>query len=783
MADDPSEAIEAAWSREADCVDLDKENCIQLTNAGACAAQPTEMVRSCAKSCGVCSAQTVCKRPGECLPHMSRYEEKALSKQTARACSAVARIMRGEHRCEGLEDEASLKDRGYFVVRNFTPAAELAAMTAFVHEVEPKGRRMLCGASDVQPDECRVSGQGLQRLFPTTHAKVRSLFDRWIDSGFNHAAELGWPLEISGSEFISINSWEFAQNASCVLTALYQAAEEHLDAACLGKCDLASRNDSTSYCWTTCRYDAILNRMPTARILEVLGNAKSSASCPPTLYSALDGPVEYLMGGDSFWDFGDPKLSPRGWGSRRLLSNLKAWLTQMSNTSMYQGWHDWHTDGPSHYGRYHKVFIMVAKADAPGATQRSNVKLVPADALDAHMHCWKVFADDEEFSDDFMFNQSWPRKSEGARAGRARVRPKLLSRRKSKTMDESVVGAKIRKRRLWGVNDQWLGFERLGCDIPMDPGDMLFFREDVWHRTQDMDLDRIGLILDILRFPLTSMPVASRFPPLVRLPQQAVLSRLIRLPALSEALAAYERGAHCAALEDASQLPERGFVVLRQVVSVENRQALLASLAQTGIAKVEAGGRVYSRNFGRGELGRMSPGLIPELQAKLDALHALNLLPPARAPSTIDGSSAIQVNSGAFIRVDTSYLKDKSAPSPDWHVDGDGYRQSRQHKLWLMIDKQEGKEARSHSNIVVTPSTGLEALADAALAIDAEPTLLPKHTNHRTLGEDPVAWALLETVGCTLVLDPGDALFMTEDVFHRTQDLLANRVAMLLEVF
>ena len=46
-----------------------------------------------------------------------------------------------------------------------------------------------------------------------------------------------------------------------------------------------------------------------------------------------------------------------------------------------------------------------------------------------------------------------------------------------------------------------------------------------------------------------------------------------------------------------------------------------------------------------------------------------------------------------------------------------------------------------------------------------------------------MAWALLETVGCTLVLDPGDALFMTEDVFHRTQDLLANRVAMLLEVF
>ena len=35
----------------------------------------------------------------------------------------------------------------------------------------------------------------------------------------------------------------------------------------------------------------------------------------------------------------------------------------------------------------------------------------------------------------------------------------------------------------------------------------------------------------------------------------------------------------------------------------------------------------------------------------------------------------------------------------------------------------------------------------------------------------------------TLTLDPGDALFMVEDVYHRTQDLLANRVAMLLDAF
>ena len=57
------------------------------------------------------------------------------------------------------------------------------------------------------------------------------------------------------------------------------------------------------------------------------------------------------MGGNDFWEFGPntietyEELAPflssrRPWGSKRLLSNLKAWLTAISNTSVYQvgGW-------------------------------------------------------------------------------------------------------------------------------------------------------------------------------------------------------------------------------------------------------------------------------------------------------------------------------------------------------------------------------------------------------------------------------------------------------------
>ena len=42
------------------------------------------------------------------------------------------------------------------------------------------------------------------------------------------------------------------------------------------------------------------------------------------------------MGGDSFWEFKGAG-GERGWGPRRLLSNLKAWLTTVSNVSVYQG--------------------------------------------------------------------------------------------------------------------------------------------------------------------------------------------------------------------------------------------------------------------------------------------------------------------------------------------------------------------------------------------------------------------------------------------------------------
>ena len=50
---------------------------------------------------------------------------------------------------------------------------------------------MLCGASDVQPDECKLGSHQLRDRFPKMFEAVTSLFSRWAETGVDHAADLG----------------------------------------------------------------------------------------------------------------------------------------------------------------------------------------------------------------------------------------------------------------------------------------------------------------------------------------------------------------------------------------------------------------------------------------------------------------------------------------------------------------------------------------------------------------------------------------------------------------
>ena len=87
---------------------------------------------------------------GPCLDKYSIFDEKLDWDQADEPCSATAQLMRDEHRCEWLEDEQRVRDRGYFVIRNAVPPEELAAMREYVHALPHAATRMLCGASDVQ---------------------------------------------------------------------------------------------------------------------------------------------------------------------------------------------------------------------------------------------------------------------------------------------------------------------------------------------------------------------------------------------------------------------------------------------------------------------------------------------------------------------------------------------------------------------------------------------------------------------------------------------------------
>ena len=55
-----------------------------------------------------------------------------------------------------------------------------------------------------------------------------------------------------------------------------------------------------------------------------------------------------------------------------LLRAVHGWLTvALNDTSLFQGWHGWHQDGPAQLGRYHKVFVLVSKegSTAPSSAE------------------------------------------------------------------------------------------------------------------------------------------------------------------------------------------------------------------------------------------------------------------------------------------------------------------------------------------------------------------------------------------------------------------------------
>lgn len=879
-------AAAAASSSSPSCTDR-YNGCAELARqAGSCL--HAEMRVHCAATCGACDDLQVRSDPcasQHCDARRSLADDyfDAINPMGQRECAASATLLRAS-RCEDsdLEDERRMADRGYFVLRRAVPPDERDGMAALVQEV-PNPTRLMCGASDVQPRECMLHAESFAASFPRAFDAIDATLRRWLSSGLAAEARLGWPLMMTGGEFISINRSPFSLNASCVLAAVFAAAREHVSPSCASSCPAlhsvanAIKGTLDNACWLECHYNAIVHRMPKETIRRVLSNAmRPDATCEPALPPFLDGPIEYVMGGAAWFDFGATDVFESGRGHQRLISNLKAWLTSVSNVSVYEGWHDWHMDGPAEYGRYHKAFVMIAKGSggaAAEARQRTNVRLVPAHSRYAHADCMGSLS--------AAGGSAFDAQERGEPTVSASVEERWRKLDSAKSGGDGGGGTAAGLEAAWGLDPTWRGLDRLACDVPLDAGDVLFFREDVWHRTQDMTSDRLALIFDILRLPLpekrvvaaasslssvaaspsslssdiggsdggsgggdddngsmaggggTTPPELHRAP---RVHQGTMLRLLTRLPphALDTALLEEQdaaTAAECsdARVADASLLPHRGFALARRVLDAEAMRAALDGLESLRVDKVEAEGRVYSEQLSASELRTLTPSLHGALQALLDGWHARSLL--WRVNGGGEQRDRLTVGGAQFVSVDPAMARrngcpecetaacqaERCRPYLDWHVDGEHSPGQPLHKLWVLLSKghaelasaeaatasssdtdkerahsNSSSSATHHANIVVAPSTGLDLLGRGALrALEGRVEL-----QHGTGGapdqsrdeRDGIAVnpelrdSLLERVGCALRVEPGDAVFFEADVYHRTQDLLAERVALLVNV-
>lgn len=543
--------------------------CEMLARAGACATQAADMCRYCGLWC-----------EGDCVESASNRRVALDALRDALSGAAITSLppLNGTvpSWCGVLEDEDRVRDRGYFVLRDGVPADELLAMQRFVPSLGPP-LQYLCGASNVQPEGCRV--REFSRAYPRTHARVQAMLDRWVASGFHREARLGWPLEMVGGEFLTTSKWRFPHNVSCFFSALFDEAAAWSGDACMRRCggsaptaaaasseppagrsaaDRSADRSAVSLtpCWSRCTLDVLVSQLPAARTREVVERVARAPTCAnATPYALLDGPFAHVMGADG------------------LLSVMRAWVTRVTNLTLYQGYHDWHMDGPARdgetleeVGRYHKVFIMVSKSVAPGHRERTNMRLVPnygarwrltedsvsgvrsmrprftrpalhgcegdfcteaaPSAADVgprrgstHSPANERSAPAERFVRGLAwhrrFPSSWDEEREAEElvggalergAAEADARDGGGGGGDDVTLDdddEAVSEAALLENKLiaWGLAPIWLEAERLGCNISLNPGDILFAREDVWHRTQDTDLDRVALKVDVFRFP------------------------------------------------------------------------------------------------------------------------------------------------------------------------------------------------------------------------------------------------------------------------------------------
>ena len=156
----------------------------------------------------------------------------------------------------------------------------------------------------------------LEQLCPVMAARLRAKLAELsqLDGG---SSLLGQPVEPIGFEYLKMNRWGYANNESCVMSAIASAALPYMG-GCLANRACAA-DDSQLECWQTCLATAVVRLMPRKRILAVL-QAEASAQPPACAlpFELFRTRVDFFMGPETtfnfgYGDYGHLFTSMRGW--------------------------------------------------------------------------------------------------------------------------------------------------------------------------------------------------------------------------------------------------------------------------------------------------------------------------------------------------------------------------------------------------------------------------------------------------------------------------------------
>eukprot|EP00466_Bigelowiella_natans_P002470 jgi/Bigna1/91670/estExt_fgenesh1_pg.C_1120006 len=106
-------------------------------------------------------------------------------------------------------DESLLKN-GFVHFKNFTPTSDLQNLMKRISNIS-YATRYVCGASDIQPEECMDVGEDIEARYPGMIRKLYGRFDIWRKKNYISKLKMDqWgQLRVMGSEFIAITAWKY----------------------------------------------------------------------------------------------------------------------------------------------------------------------------------------------------------------------------------------------------------------------------------------------------------------------------------------------------------------------------------------------------------------------------------------------------------------------------------------------------------------------------------------------------------------------------------------------